>query len=183
MLQVKGGGIIMKSARKFVSGFTLIELLIVIALLGALAIGLLATVDPIEQIQKGRDTSIRNTMAEFHSANLRYYAVKSAFPWNISGTVTTLSAVGADTLNTEIGELIAAGELKTQFSTVVPAATLAKLKITSETSDTLAACYMPESKSFQKDANTLYDSSGVATTGCKSQTSGAGGTDCYYCIQ
>ena len=31
-------------------GFTLVELLIVIALLGALAIGLLATVDPFEQL-------------------------------------------------------------------------------------------------------------------------------------
>ena len=33
-------------------GFTLIELLIVIALLGALAVGLLATIDPFEQLKK-----------------------------------------------------------------------------------------------------------------------------------
>jgi len=52
-------------------GFTLIELLIVIALLGALAVGLLATIDPFEQLKKGRDTSQRNTTAEFYNANLR----------------------------------------------------------------------------------------------------------------
>ena len=33
-------------------GFTLIELLIVIALLGSLAVGLLATIDPFEQLKK-----------------------------------------------------------------------------------------------------------------------------------
>lgn len=183
MLQVKGGGIIMISARKLSSGFTLIELLIVIALLGALAIGLLATVDPIEQIKKGRDTALRNTMSEFHNANLRYYAVKGAFPWNIGGTITSLSAVGADTLDTSITELIAAGELKAQFTSVVPSATLAKLKVTSTTADTLAVCFQSESKSFQKDANTIYLNTGVVTTGCKSQTTGAGGADCFSCIQ
>lgn len=182
MLQVKVEELFMTTARKFPLGFTLIELLIVIALLGALAIGLLATVDPIEQIKKGRDTSLRNTMSEFHNANLRYYAVKGAFPWNIP-TPTTLNAVGADTLGSTITELISAGELKAQFTTVVPATTLAKLKITSPTPDVVAACYMPESKSFQKDANTIYLNTGVATTGCKAQTAGAGGTNCYYCIQ
>ena len=37
-------------------GFTLIELLIVIELLGALAAGLLAAIDPFEQLKKGVDT-------------------------------------------------------------------------------------------------------------------------------
>src|SRR3989344_9347105 len=62
-------------------GFTLIELLIVIALLGALAIGLLGAVDPLEQIKKGTDTGTRNTVAEFHSAVIRYYAIKGLMPW------------------------------------------------------------------------------------------------------
>ena len=53
-----------KTAQSF-KGFTLIELLIVIALLGALAVGLLATIDPFEQLKKGRDTSKKNTVSEF----------------------------------------------------------------------------------------------------------------------
>ncbi|PJE63249.1 Tfp structural protein, partial [Candidatus Roizmanbacteria bacterium CG10_big_fil_rev_8_21_14_0_10_39_6] len=41
-------------------GFTLIELLIVIALLGTLAVALLAAIDPFEQFKKGTDTARRN---------------------------------------------------------------------------------------------------------------------------
>ena len=40
-------------------GFTLIELLIVIAILGILAIALLATLDPFEQLRKSRDGAKR----------------------------------------------------------------------------------------------------------------------------
>ena len=71
------------SAQSF--GFTLIELLIVIALLGALAVGLLATIDPFEQLKKGRDTSLRNTVAEFYNANLRYYSTKGEIRVDVAG--------------------------------------------------------------------------------------------------
>ena len=35
-------------------GFTMIELLVVIAVIGILAVALLATLNPLEQIRKGR---------------------------------------------------------------------------------------------------------------------------------
>ena len=62
--------------KKFKSGFTLIELLIVIALLGALAVGLLAALDPFEQLKKGTDTGVRNMVSEIHGSAIRYYAIK-----------------------------------------------------------------------------------------------------------
>ena len=52
------------STLSLLKGFTLIELLIVIALLGALAVGLLAALDPFEQLKKGTDTGTRNTVSE-----------------------------------------------------------------------------------------------------------------------
>jgi len=62
--------------KKFTKGFTLIELLIVIALLGALAVALLAALDPLEQIKKGNDTGVRNTVAEIHGAMVRYSSLQ-----------------------------------------------------------------------------------------------------------
>ncbi len=162
-------------------GFTLIELLIVIALLGALAIGLLATIDPFEQLKKGRDTSTRNTVSEFYNANLRYYAVKSQFPWGTTGFTSQLDAV---TASTEIQKLVDQGELKDKFITLAGTANLAKMYVTSTDATHMAVCFKPESKSFQGDPNTIYDSSGGTTiVNCKSGTSGLSGSDCFFCIQ
>ncbi len=168
----------MKTAR----GFTLIELLIVIALLGALAIGLLATIDPFEQLKKGRDTSTRNTVSEFYNANLRYYSTKSDWPWTSLGSATPLAdPIMSDAATGAITKLINAGELKAGFTGYVGAGTLSTIYVSSTGLGDLHVCYMPESKGFQIDANTIYDpSGGTSITTCKA----TGGTDpCYYCIQ
>jgi len=162
-------------------GFTLIELLIVIALLGALAVGLLATIDPFEQLKKGRDTSLRNTVAEFYNANLRYYSTKGAFPWNIGGS-TTLDAEQVSDMEPTVDLLVAAGELKNRFMELAGTANLAKVFVTSTADENLVVCYRPESKSFQVDPATQYDDNGTAVADCKSATP-PGVNDCYFCIQ
>lgn len=161
-------------------GFTLIELLIVIALLSALAVGLLATIDPLEQIRKGRDTTLRNTMQEFFNGNLRYYATKTAFPW---GT-TVITATTMDTMGSSVTELISAGELKPKFFDLAGTANMAKIYITSS-AESLVGCYMPESKAFQEDPNTIFTNAGSTSVPatCKASTSGTAGSSCYYCIQ
>lgn len=168
----------MKKLSALSSGFTLIELLIVIALLGALAVGLLATIDPFEQLKKGRDTSLRNTVSEFYNANLRYYSTKGAFPWS---TFPTSGSVYSS-FSSAVTELVSAGELKSRFWDLAGTGNLNKIYIYSETSETITTCFKPESKSFQEDPNTIYDQSGGTTiTNCKS--AGTGGTDCFFCIQ
>lgn len=63
------------------SGFTLMELLIVIGVLGILAAGLLAAIDPFEQLKKARDTNNRSAAIEFLGASQRYYATHGYLPW------------------------------------------------------------------------------------------------------
>lgn len=161
-------------------GFTLIELLIVIALLGALAVGLLATIDPFEQLKKGRDTSTRNTVSEFYNANLRYYSTKAAFPW--TGTLATTSVYA---LSSYVDQLISAGELKSRFFALAGTGNLSKIYVTSTSAEHAVVCFKPESKAFQVDPNTVYDiSGGTSISTCKAGTAGSGATsDCYFCIQ
>ena len=45
------------------AGFTMIELLVVIAVIGVLAVAVLSSINPIEQINKGRDTRTRSDAA------------------------------------------------------------------------------------------------------------------------
>lgn len=158
-------------------GFTLIELLIVIALLGALAVGLLAAVDPFEQLKKGTDTSTRNTVSEFYNAAIRYYSSANTFPWTAA-----LSTTQVYSLTSELTNIISAGELKTKFVELATSARLKKIYVTSTlgTTNSIAVCFMPESKSFQKDSNTMFNADGTTGGTCKSA---GGATDCYWCVQ
>jgi len=162
-------------------GFTLIELLIVIALLGALAVGLLATIDPFEQLKKGRDTSLRNTVSEFYNANLRYYSTKGQFPW---GTGVTAGSAWPD-YGSSITELMTVGELKTKFPDLAGTANLGKIYVNATSAESISVCFSPESKAFQEDLNTIYDKSGssLASPACKSQAAGTAGSNCFFCIQ
>lgn len=171
----------MRNYRAHKKGFTLIELLIVIALLGALAVGLLATIDPFEQLKKGRDTSLRNTVSEFYNANLRYYSTKGEFPWGTSGSAGLIWPG----FSTSLTELMNVGELKNRFPDLAGTGNLAKIYVNSTSAEHLSTCFAPESKAFQEDLNTIYDQSGAAVTdsSCKSQQSGTGGTSCYFCVQ
>lgn len=63
------------------SGFTMIELLIVITILGILAVAVLSAINPIEQINRGRDTGSRSDAEQLLSAIDRYYAFNGYYPW------------------------------------------------------------------------------------------------------
>jgi len=175
-----------KAAQK---GFTLIELLIVIALLGALAVGLLATIDPFEQLKKGRDTSTRNTVSEFYNASIRYYSINSQFPW-ISTEQTGVSLTeGA--IPGYITDIMEAGELKDKFIELAGTTNLGKIYLTStaETGATagqvienIAVCFRPESKAFRQDQNSLYDIYGETSAGCTDVASRSTST-CYWCMK
>jgi prepilin-type N-terminal cleavage/methylation domain-containing protein len=63
------------------NAFTLVELLIVIALIAILSVAVLATINPIEQANKARDSRVQNDAAEVMNAYERYYASNNKYPW------------------------------------------------------------------------------------------------------
>lgn len=86
----------MKKRKFFNKGFTLVELLIVIALIAILSVAVLATINPIEQANKARDSRVQNDAAEVMNAYERYYASQQAYPWQYFTTnpLTAEDAVG-----------------------------------------------------------------------------------------
>lgn len=171
-------------------GFTLIELLVVIGILGILAAALIATIDPVEQIKKGQDTTMKEASTEFLNANVRYFATHNALPWfsvanggaNCYSGGNTLSNITIANLATCITTLVGDGELKQAFS---GANNLTQISVTNPnpqtngTSDTIV-CFQPQSKAQQKDPNTKFTATGATGTGCKST---GGATNCYWCAQ
>ena len=172
--------------KNFKKGFTLIELLIVIALLGALAVGLLAALDPFEQLKKGTDTGVRNTVSEVQGAIVRYYAIKNQMPWCTTTAPCVLrdgvaepSGVTLATLPNTLAEVIATGELKADFATLAGAGTLSKITITgNDTNATVAVCFKPLAKSFIADNNTKFTIDGQDTCGAVDATHAT----CYWCV-
>lgn len=175
------------------TGFTLIELLIVIALLGALAVGLLAALDPFEQLKKGTDTGTRNLVSEVHGAIIRYYGIKNHMPWcpegsagagclaDPSGTDLETSPIGPmATATMALYNIQAAGELKADFAELAGGKVTEVLVTGSEALSTVAVCYQPTSKSFLSDPNTKYDNFGVEAV-CNPAAPTA--TTCYWCVK
>lgn len=119
------------------------ELLIVIALIAILSVAVLATINPIEQSNKAKDSTVQNDAAEVMNSYERYYANAQAYPWMAYGTskptVETAMLLRSDTVgfgicdagaitdsaSTEVGScattsstpglLISTDELKTAF--------------------------------------------------------------------
>lgn len=69
----------LKGANEY--GFTLVELLIVIALIAILSVAVLATINPIEQSNKAKDSTVQNDAAEVLNAYERKYANSNSYPW------------------------------------------------------------------------------------------------------
>lgn len=149
-------------------GFTLIELLIVIAVLGILAVAVLSAINPIEQINRSRDTGSQSDAEQLISAIDRYYATQNAlYPWQTTSTdptaqdwveVTDAWAPAGAPGETVLGRLSAAGneELKTSFTNRITATGYNTLRIYNEgaTGNSNYVCFPPKSGAFKTQAET-----------------------------
>lgn len=171
-------------------GFTLIELLVVLGILGILAAALLVSINPVEQIKKAQDTSLKNATTTFVSAAQQYYSTHNALPWsavsdggaNCYTGGTTLSSVALSNLSNCVSALVADGELKQSFQNTnnLNQAVVTNPNPQTGNAQDVVACFMPLSQSQQRDANTKYTQSGAAGSSCKSQ---GGANNCYWCAQ
>lgn len=147
------------------SGFTLIELLIVIAVLGILAVAILSAINPIEQINRSRDTGSRSDAEQLLGAVDRFYASQGFYPWKVSPTnpvsdattwgIVSGSGWGTPDVLTKLAEA-GTGELKASFTTRITGGTYNWLyKYNRGTSgDSTYICFVPKSSSFQTEAAT-----------------------------
>lgn len=192
------------------SGFTLVELLIVIGLLGAIALIVIAAINPIEQANRARDARFKADGSQLISAIERYYAAHSKFPWEDCGgpscpdsqdelTFITASdsSVGLCSASgcTTGGNLITNDELKTEFlgRDWVKATTASKqifIGKGSGTSASVYACFVPLAKSTKDKAITdgtvrtnSFTAGGVVADGSCTSAADDWATDsCYVCV-
>lgn len=153
--------------RMLARGFTLIELLIVIAVLGILAVAVLSAINPIEQINRSRDTGGRSDAEQLLGAIDRYYATSGYYPWQLGASsantsVTPLTKVITKTQTfggdaQQVLTLLSTGgsaELKDSFVTRITAAGYNYLYIYNGglQGNSTYACFVPASASFAKEA-------------------------------
>lgn len=156
----------------------MIELLIVIGVLGILATGLLAAVDPFEQLKKARDTNNRQAAVSLQTAFIRYYATHGQLPWDNAGVVATCplgtmfgstrggeaALVNNTTMTACIGLLEADGELKAGFVGALGTTVAASTYVNSTAAGSISICFAPASKAIFADSNTKFDKDGVDNT-------------------
>ena len=149
-------------------GFTMIELLVVIAVIGILAVAVLSAINPIEQINRGRDTGSRSDAEQLISAIDRYYATNGYYPWQAgatdANTNTGWEAVAATWIETDpllsgivLDKLSAAGtaELKLSFTNRIVETDYNTLYVYNRgsTGDSTYVCFQPKSANFKTEAN------------------------------
>lgn len=69
-------------------GFTLIELLITIAIIGILAAGVIATINPVKRLNQANDSKTKNDIGQIATALGSYYTQFGYYPSALSELVT-----------------------------------------------------------------------------------------------
>lgn len=176
---------LLKNAWQKSAGFTMIELLIVIAILGILAVAVLSAINPIEQINRSRDTGTRSDAEQLISAIDRYYAFNGYYPWQTGAADTAnrdidwirfedsnsvVDSGGDCKVAEKLGTASTPGcsgadELKQSFLDRVSAPSYNSLYIYNDGTQgsSTYACFAPQSSAFVEEVLQRLDPDGNAT--------------------
>lgn len=157
----------LKSLQRDNRGFTMIELLVVIAVIGVLAVAVLSSINPIEQINKGRDTRTRSDAAQLINAVDRFFAIHEVYPWNLASEdgTTFVPAADADEYVDEfehiptdtfgwLERLVSTAEVKEGFTNRIENEDLYYIYKGSGSNETMYVCFEPTSQAFKLEAET-----------------------------
>lgn len=188
------------------AAFTMIELLIVIAILGILAVAVLAAINPIEQINRGRDTGSRSDAEQLLSAIDRFYAYKGYYPWvnspNVDDAqawsgVTSLTAWQDDAAtpcnvldklaNGDDADCAGNNELKRSYVDKITKADFNHLYVyySGDPGSSVYVCFEPQSGAFVEDAAERCideNGTGLPTDLQSAATEICGGEVAYSCL-
>lgn len=153
--------------RSFKKGFTMIELLIVIAVLGVLAVAVLSAINPIEQINRGKDTGSRSDAEQLLGASDRFYSASGYYPWMLNAQSVNKAVSPMAVINTKeqtfggdaqkvLTNLSSGGaaEIKESFVTRIVSAGVTRLALyfSGTDGDSTYVCFIPKSSSFRNEA-------------------------------
>jgi len=141
---------------RFMAGFTMVELMIVIAIIGIISVAVLSAINPLEQINKGKDTRYRSDASELLSALERYYANEEEYPWGVASANEQIS-MSADVV---ASSLVAQSELKAAFTNRVGSGKgQSDLTLYRGSTDTdIFVCFEPSSAQFLREASEKFAS-------------------------
>lgn len=185
---------------KKIRGFTMIELLIVIAVLGILAVAVLSAINPLEQINKGRDTQTRSDSEQLLTGFDRYNASLGYYPWttginddDIDVVWTSLQSGGDlddQSIEDTLDALVETAEVKDAFITRLLDSTASRaiyVYYGGAAGQSIYACFEPRSNSFAQqaaDACTAGLAEDAPTDACPDdcETSLSDANACYLCL-
>jgi len=186
-------------------GFTMIELLIVIAVLGILATAVLSAINPIEQINRGRDTGSRSDAEQLLSAIDRFYTSAGYYPWMLSADSTNTAVPFteikyADQKFGDDGQQVltnlssgGTAELKASFVNKIVGTKYRKLWLYNSgvAGESTYVCFIPQSSSFRDEAwkrckatlPTDFPTDACPNDGtCQQAATADKATGCYICL-